>query len=222
MSLSPGCPRCPTPVAEDQDAWRCPDHGPVQPLWRATKVGYEDFADYLQRSAAMPSLLRWPLAPGWAVTDFGCVGGAVPGAGSPPGAASTGVRACFMSSSGMTDLDGVVELTVVSEEPGVGLGARCAGASRTDPGADIGDGPPQARVRVDGRPVPLWSVSTSRSDVAFDRSVFAGEAQGRWLWLVLRPASAALLLGDEWVLEDVASLGPELMDLPFRDGPPAW
>jgi hypothetical protein len=64
-------------------------------------------------------------------------------------------------------------------------------------------------------------VSTSDSDPAFDRSVFVGEAHGRWLWLVLRPASAALLLKDEWILIDVADLGPELVDVPFGGHPPA-
>ena len=34
----------------------------------------------------------------------------------------------------------------------------------------------------------------SSSDAELDRSVFAGEAGGRWLWIVLRPASAMLLL----------------------------
>jgi hypothetical protein len=77
-------------------------------------------------------------------------------------------------------------------------------------------------VRVESRPVPLWSLLTSEVDDAFDRSIFAGEAGGRWLWLVLRPASAALLLADEWVLVDVADLGPELLELPFGHGPPAW
>jgi Family of unknown function (DUF6758) len=115
-----------------------------------------------------------------------------------------------------------VEVSVVSEEPGVGLGARCAGLLRSDPGAEIGDGPPHAKVRIDGHPISLWSVLTSDVDVAFDRSVFAGEAQGRWLWLVLRPASAALMLKDEWILLNVADLGPELIDLPFGGGPPAW
>ena len=131
-------------------------------------------------------------------------------------------RASFLTCAGPTDLDGVVELSVVTEEPGVGLGARCAGVLRTDPGADIGDGPPQAKVRISGHPIPLWYVPTSDADVAFDRSVFAGEAQGRWLWLVLRPASAALLLKDEWILIDIADLGPELVDLPFGGSPPAW
>ncbi len=63
---------------------------------------------------------------------------------------------------------------------------------------------------------------TSDTDVSFDRSVFAGEAEGRWLWLVLRPPSAALLLKDEWILMDVADLGPEVVGLSFGSTPPAW
>jgi hypothetical protein len=39
--------------------------------------------------------------------------------------------------------------------------------------------------------------------------------------VVLRPASAALLLNDEWLLQDLADHGPELIDLPFGGGPPA-
>jgi hypothetical protein len=128
----------------------------------------------------------------------------------------------MLSCRGVSDLDGVVELTVVSEEPGVGLGARCAGTDHTDPGAEIGDGPPHAKVRIDGVALPLWTVSTSASDASFDRSVFAGEAHGRWLWIVLRPASAALLLRDEWILADVATLGPELIDVSFGGNPPPW
>ena len=131
-------------------------------------------------------------------------------------------RASFLTCAGPSDPDGVVELTVVSEEPGVGLGTRCAGLVRTDPGAEIGEGPAHAKVRIDGHPIALWSVLTSDADVDFDRSVFAGEALGRWLWLVLRPASAALLLKAEWVLMDIAGLGPELIDLPFGGTPPAW
>jgi len=36
-------------------------------------------------------------------------------------------------------------------------------------------------------------VSETGSDRELDRSVVAGEARGRWLWVVLRPASAILL-----------------------------
>lgn len=168
-------------------------------------------AEHLGRCGASPTLVPWPLAPGWTITDFGCVA-----------APDEDARASMLSCSGVNDLDGVVELTVVSEEPGVGLGARCAGTDHTDPGAEIGDGPPHVKVRIDGVALPLWSVSTSMSDPAFDRSVFAGEAHGRWLWLVLRPASAALLLRDEWILADVASLGPELIAVPFGGNPPPW
>ena len=44
----------------------------------------------------------------------------------------------------------------------MGLGARCAGVPRTDPGAEIGDGPPHAKVRIDGHPISLWSVLDQR------------------------------------------------------------
>jgi hypothetical protein len=159
----------------------------------------------------MPTFVPWPLAPGWSITDFGCV--ATPG---------TEGRASFVTCTGPSEPDGVVELSLVSEEPGVGLGARCAGVSSTDPGAEIGEGPPLAKVRIDGHPTPLWLVPASDADPDLDRSVFAGEAHGRWLWLVFRPAPAALLLKDEWILMDIADLGPELIDLPFGSSPPAW
>jgi hypothetical protein len=212
MTLVAGCPRCSSSITGDDDGhWKCADHGEITPLWRPATPSYDSFADYLQRSTAMPTLMPWPLSPGWAVTDYGCV---APSDGT--------ARATFITCTGTSDLDGVVELSVVSEEPGVGLGARCASVIRTDPGSDIGDGPPLAKVRIDGHPISMWSVLTSDTDSTFDRSVFAGEAHGRWLWMVLRPASAALLLKDEWILCDIAELGPELIDLPFGGSPPAW
>ena len=78
------------------------------------------------------------------------------------------------------------------------------------------------RVRIASQQVPLWSVSTSGSDAEFDRSVFAGEASGRWLWIVLRPASAMLLLRDDWILRDVSGLGPPLLEMPFGGQRPVW
>jgi hypothetical protein len=211
MTLGAGCPRCPSPVEHAAGSWRCPDHGSITPLWRPETADYETFAEHVALAGSMPTFVPWPLSPSWTVTDFGCV--AVPDREG---------RACVMTCSGPTDLDGVVEVTVVSEEPGVGLGARCAGLLRTDPGGEIGEGPPHAKVRIDGHPISLWSVLTCEDDVAFDRSVFAGEAHGRWLWLVLRPASSALLLKDEWILVDLAQVGPALIDLPFGGSPPAW
>lgn len=195
---------------DDDGTWRCLDHGAITPLWRPSTPDYGAFAEHVTRSRGMPTFVPWPVSPGWSIVDFGTVS-------APRGEA----RASFVSCVGPSELDGVVELTVVSEEPGVGLGSRVSGARYTDPGAEIG-GPPLVKVRITGHPVPLWPVMTSDNDVTFDRSVFAGEAHGRWLWLVLRPASAALLLNDEWLLVDVADLGPELMDLPFGGNPPAW
>jgi len=152
--------------------WRCPDHGEIVPLWRPETAEYEAFAECLVEAGAFPTMLPWPMPPGWAITDFGCV--AEPGGGG---------RASYLTCSGVSDLDGVVEVTLVAEEPGVGLGARCASVDRTDPGADI-VGPPHVKVRLSGHPTPLWSVSTSASDVVFDRSVFAsadGVANGGYV-----------------------------------------
>ncbi len=103
----------------------------------------------------------------------------------------------------------------MSEEPGTGLGARVAGTLHDDPGADIVEGPPAVQVRIGSQAVRLWPVSTSRDTGEWDRSVVAGEAAGRWLWIVLRPASAMLLLRDDWILRDVSALGPPLLALPF-------
>lgn len=211
MTLGAGCPRCASPVTDEDGTWRCTDHGTITPLWRPAKADYGAFVEHLTQAGSMPTFLPWPLSPGWAISDFGAVASAG-GEG----------RATFVTCSGPSELDGVVELSVVSEEPGVGLGSRCAGVIRTDPGAEIGEGPPLAKVRIDSHPISLWPVLTSDTDVTFDRSVFAGEAEGRWLWVVLRPASAALLLKDEWILMNIAELGPELIDLPFGGSPPAW
>lgn len=211
MSLAASCPRCSSPVVEDGRGWRCPDHEGIVPLWRPAQPDYELLAEHFQLCGSLPTLLPWPLWPGWSVTDFGCVG-----------EQGRDARASLTSCVGPSELDGVVELTIVSEEPGVGLGSQCAGTDHSDPGAEIGAGPPHAKVRISGHPIALWSVPTSAGDHRFERSVFAGEALGRWLWLVLRPASAALMLNDEWNLLDINQLGPELIDLPFGGNPPPW
>ena len=59
-------------------------------------------------------------------------------------------------------------------------------------------------------------------DELLARAVFAGEADGRWLWLVMRPASAALLLHDDWLLADVTGFGPEALEMPFGGRRPLW
>ena len=210
MSLAAGCPRCSAPVTESGGTWSCEDHGDVPPLWRPDVADYETFTEHLTASDGFPTYVPWPLSPGWHITDFGVVG--VPGR---PRATVTGV-------AGPTPLDGPVEMSIVTEEPGTGLGARCAGTLHSDPGSEIAGTPPTARIRLDSRDVPLWPVSTHDADTRLDRSVFAGEAGGRWLWLVLRPASAMLLLADEWILTDVSGFGAQLLETPFGGNPPAW
>jgi hypothetical protein len=77
-------------------------------------------------------------------------------------------------------------------------------------------------VRIGSQQVSLWDVSTSTADGEFDRSVVAGEAAGRWLWIVLRPAAALLMLRDDWILRDVSNVGPELVEVPFGGPRPTW
>jgi len=168
----------------------------VAPLWRPGESSYDEFAAHLELAGTLPTYVPWPLSPGWRVTDFGVVEG----------------KATYTCVSGPSELDGPVDLLVVSEEPSTGLGARCAGTVHDDPGAEVGDGPPASKVRRDGQPVPLWSVSTC-GDV---------NGAGRWLWLVIRPASALLLLRDPWLLRDVSTLGPALVELPFGGAAPPW
>jgi hypothetical protein len=208
--LSVGCPRCTTPVASTGTAWACPDHGLVAPLWRPQEASYDAFLEHLGATARFPTYLPWPLSPGWRVTDFAAVGDETHGC-----AAMTCV-------SGTSALDGPVDVLVVTEEPGTGLGARIAGTEHEDPGPEVGEGPATVRVRIDSQTIPLWPVSTSTASAEWDRSVVAGEANGRWLWLVLRPASAVLLLRDDWILRDVSGLGPPLVELPFGGPAPAW
>ena len=177
---------------------------------RGDAPSYDAFVEALAAAGDLPTYLPWPMSPGWTVSDFAVVTERGQG------------RATLTCSSGTSALDGPVDVFVVSEESGVGLGARCAGTSHLDPGPDLGAGRPPVRVRIGSQSVPLWAVSTSLSDVELDRAVFAGEAAGRWLWVVLRPASAMLLLREEWILRDVAGIGPPLVELTFGGPQPAW
>ena len=224
MPLAASCPRCTSPVTGEGASFACSVHGPTAPLWRPNEADYDSFAELVGRSDQLPTYLPWPMSPGWSIADFGCVGDAGQ------------VRATVTTTVGTSDLDGEVEVTIVSEEPGIGLGARCAGTTYDDPGPQISNGPPAVHVRAGGRTVPLWLVEDhqDQADVTVNptgelsgddllaRAVFAGEADGRWLWLVMKPASAALLLHDEWLLADVTGFGPEALEMPFGGPRPAW
>ena len=211
MSLTASCPRCREVLDRALVGAECPEHGAVAYLWRPTEVTYDDFAEHLRASQGFPTYLPWPMGPGWSVTDFGVVASTFEN--------PTATLTCV---SGTSQLDGPVDAIVVAEEPGTGLGARVAGLPRDDPGADLGEGRPAVKVRIGSQTVPLWAVTTSHADHEFDRSVFCGEAHGRWLWMVLRPASAMLLLRDDWILRDVSEIGPPLLEMPFGGPRPTW
>ena len=211
MRLEPGCPRCSSAVTGTGTAWLCATHEAIVPLWRATDPDYDAFAQYLVLSRPLPTWLPWPLPTGWQVTDFGVVG-----------LEGTTPQAAYVTCSGPSELDGAVELSVITEEPGVGLAARCGGIRHSDPGREAGEGSPPTRIRVDGATVPMWLVSTDEGTPTLDRAVLAGEALGRWIWLVLRPGSAALSLNELGPLHDVSELGPQLVTLPFGRVPRSW
>ena len=185
----------------------------MRPLWRPAAATYDGFVAHLDQAGAFPTYLPWPLSPGWEVTDFAVVGD------------ERGATATLTCVSGPSELDGPVDVLLVAEEAGVGLGARCAGTPGEDPGAELGQGPPEARLRIGSQPVPLWQVTwwgDGHANGEWDRSVVVGEAAGRWLWLVMRPASAILLLHEEWQLRDVSGLGMALVELPFGGPHTRW
>lgn len=213
VALAVGCPRCATPVASigAGAAWSCPEHGVVRPVWRPEQASYADFVEHLEMSGGFPTYVPWPLEDGWSVTDFAVVGN------------DGSVSATLLAVGGVTPDDGRTEVIVVAEETGVGLGARCAHTPWPGPGPEACAGPPTAKVRAGGKQVPLWPLTQwTNGAEEWERSVLVGEAGGRWLWLVFRPATAALLLQDHWQLRDVTELGPTMVELPFGGAGGAW
>lgn len=211
MSLSSWCPRCRERLIAGRGGPACPRHGVQPPLWRPDEASYDAFTAHLRTAGVFPTYLPWPMGSGWRLSDFGVV--------AAPGARPVATLTC---STGSTGPDGRVDVLVVAEEVGVGLGARCAGLERSDAGDGFGHGPPFVRIRIGSQAVPLWPVSTSGAGGDLDRSVLAGEAEGRWLWIVLLPASAMLLMKDEWILRDVSRDGPHLLAMPIEGLGPVW
>lgn len=142
----------------------------------------------------LPVWAPWPLPAGWLVTGHGHVGTVL----EP--------HATVFVCSGPNPVGGTADMLIVAEELGTGLGSRFAGLRSPDPGPGFNHGSPHAKAMVGGHPTPLWCVHTA----AADRAVYAGEAAGRWLWLVLHPESAGALMMEEIVLADVRDLGREV------------
>ncbi|MBC7277055.1 DUF6758 family protein [Nocardioides sp.] len=213
MALAVGCPRCATPVARlgAGGSRSCPEHGVVTPVWRTDEASYEDLVQVLALAGEVPTYVPWPVETGWSITDLAVVGDEAKGS------------ATMLTWTGVTPDDGPVELTIVTEEAGVGLGARCARTEGPDPGVDACAGPPTTKVRVAGQMVPLWPVTQwTNGAEEWERSVLVGEAAGRWLWLVFRPATAMLTLQDGWHLRQVGDLGVQMVELPFGGTNGSW
>jgi Family of unknown function (DUF6758) len=199
MKKAPSCPRCGGPVHAPNawsSSWHCDTHGVVHPLRtieRPSAAGLEG----LLRDAEVPVWLPWPLPSAWLVTGF-----------SGAGDERTGTRGCVVAVSGPNPVGGPGEMLLVSEELGVGLGAWCAGLDGFDPGGDFSAGPSHALVRFGNHEFPVWHVD------APGRAAFVGEVMGSWLWLILWPDTAGMLMVDPLELRDLRDPGQDL-DLPF-------
>ncbi len=162
--------------------WVCEVHGRVAPYHRSTA----DALSAVTATAIVPVWSPLPLLSAWSMTGLGWCGDE-----------RTGACATVLAVSGPSPLGGPADLLLVAEEPGVGLGARLAGIDGTDPGASV-DGAPDAKILAAGHPTPLW-----RAASAGDRTAFVGEAGGVWLWAVLWPAAAELILLEHVELHDL-------------------
>ncbi len=206
-TLVASCPRCPGELVVVDGPWVCEEHGDLVPLWCAEEASYDGFVEQLRATGGCPTYLPWPAGAGWVLSEHGWV--------ARPGQDAVATMA---RSTVTREPDGPVEMLVVCEEPGVGLGARCAGVSEHAPGPELWFSPPALRVRLGRQQVALWSLPVSGVAADADRSVLVGEHGGRWLWVVLWPASAVLGL-QHWRLDDAAALGPRLIELPFAGSP---
>lgn len=190
------CPRCrgslhsPGPWLSD---WSCARHGIVPPLPPSHPPTQAWLQDVASRST-VPVWMPWPLPTGWLFTGIAEVG-----------SERTGPQATVVACSGPNPAprptapdERPADLLVVAESPGVGIGAHLAGLEGLDPGAAVAAGPAQGSVRTDGHVSSLWLVPG-----ATDRAAYVGEAGGVWLYLVLWPATAGVLLAERLQLVDV-------------------
>lgn len=180
MPVLPECVRCGRPLAGS----RCPIHGATHPL-HPPGPAVPEALDELARQALVPVWVPQRLPPGWWLSGLQA-------AGDP----QAGLVAALVAASGPGPIGGAADLVLIAEEPGVGLGARLAGLPGPDPG-DCLTGAPEAKLEVAGRPTGLWPCPGPD-----DRAVLAGEAKGLWLWAVLFPVSASLVLFENIRLED--------------------
>ena len=178
-------------------SWSCERHGSVQPLRIAARPSNEALRQAAQH-AGVPLWSPLPLLPGWSVTGLATVGDDR----SP-------AKGTVLALSGPSPLGGPADLLLIAEEPGIGVGARYCGLESLDPG-ECAAGPPDAKVEAAGHPTALWRCSS-----ADDRAAFIGEARGVWLYAVLWPPAAELVLLEHVVLHDLRDAAHTATELPF-------
>ena len=182
-------------------AWVCERHGSVTPVRTVSRLS----AEAVQLCAAQSGVPLWsplPLLAGWTVTGLAAAGDA-----------RGQNKASVLALSGPSPLGGPADLLLIAEEPGVGLGARYAGLDGLDPG-DAASGAPDAKVEAAGHETPMWRCAS-----APDRAAFVGEALGVWLYAVLWPPAAELVMLEHLVLHDLRDAA-HARSRTCRSGPP--
>lgn len=212
------CPRCGQPCRPPgwwSDSFTCPLHGDVAPVHPPVASSAE-VIEQLAARAQVPIWLPWPLPVGWVVSGLryagdersGPVASVVAVSGPNPFPVNAGV---LRLSTGEPEPDRAADLLLVSEQPGVGLGARLAGLRDVDPGAGLMEQLVHAaahlKLTAAGHEVPLWAVPVPAG------AAYVGEAAGVWLWALLWPDQAAAVLLEPFELVDLRDPGHRL-DLP--------
>jgi hypothetical protein len=162
--------------------WTCAEHGRVQPYFQARPEALSQVRGH----SRVPVWSPRPLLHGWTLGGLGWCGDE-----------RSGATATLLAMAGPSPLGGPADLVLVAEEPGVGLGSRMAGLGTVDPG-NLSSGAPEAKLLAHGHPTPLWRVPS-----ADDRVAFVGEAFGVWLWAVIWPPAAELVLMEHVDLRDL-------------------
>ena len=217
MTVASRCPRCLGGLRAPglmSSQWLCPAHGAVQPLQTHSLEALAVVA----HGSRVPLWAPVPLLPGWTLTGLASAGDE-----------RTGSGATAVALSGPSPVGGPADLVLVAEEPGTGLGARLAGVSGIDAGDRV-TGPPEAKVLAAGHPTGLWRCQDpptgSSTDAApgggadspdgraLDRVAFVGEAGGVWLWAVLWPPAAELVLLEHVELQDLRHTAEEGLRMP--------
>jgi hypothetical protein len=157
-----------------------------------------ELLEHVAERATVPVWIPWPLPAGWVVTGLAYAGDD-----------RTGGRATVVACSGPGLLGGPSDLLLVAEEPGVGLAARYAQLPSTDPGVGFDLGAPHAKVEAAGPPTALWCLENADEPVTF-----VGEAKGLWLWTLIWPESAAVLMYDDLTLCDLREMRELIPEIP--------